>query len=191
MACRAHDSPVEFAHAPVLIVVVLSVNRDEVADREGGHEITLNQRTDTTAGGHRDIRSTPVRRVRQSGSRDWHVCEDYRVRYLTIEIPVRLWQRVDGCVDNSMAVDAVDGITETVIAGSCIRDAGWRASAASEAQRDSYGWPPREHLLVITLRLAHWEWVLSQLDRWEPYATDGMQDDAEVRAIISTALTAG
>ena len=29
------------------------------------------------------------------------------MRYVTIEIPVRLWQRVDGCVDNSMAIDVV------------------------------------------------------------------------------------
>ncbi len=113
------------------------------------------------------------------------------MRYLTIEIPVRLWQRVDGCVDNSLAIDAVDGVIETVIAGSCVRDAGWRASAAHEGDRDSYGWPPREHPLAITLRLSHWEWVMSQLDRWEPYVTDGAADDADVRAIILTALTAG
>lgn len=110
------------------------------------------------------------------------------MRYLTIEIPVRLWQRVDGCVDNSMAIDVVDGIMQTVIAGSCIRDAGWRASAAYEGEFDSYGWPPRDHPLAITLRRAHWEWVLSQLERWEPYVTDGAVDDVDVRAIISDAL---
>ncbi len=113
------------------------------------------------------------------------------MRYLTIEIPVRLWQRVDGCVDNSMAIDAVDGVIETAIAGSCVRDAGWRASAAYEGDRDPYGWPPREHRLAITLRLSHWEWVLSQLDRWEPYVTDGAVHDADVRAIILEALAAG
>ena len=110
------------------------------------------------------------------------------MRYLTIEIPVRLWHSVDGCVDNSMALDVVDGIIETVMAGSCVRDAGWRASAAYEGERDSLGWPPGDHPLAITLRLAHWDWVLSQLDRWEPYAPDGAVDDADVRAIISTAI---
>ncbi|MFB6611801.1 hypothetical protein ACFCVO_15840 [Agromyces sp. NPDC056379] len=112
------------------------------------------------------------------------------MRYLTIEIPVQLWQRIDGCVDNSMAIDVVNGIMDTVIAGSCIRDEGWRASAAYEGERDLYGWPSREHPLAITLRLAHWEWVLSQLDRWEPYASNGAVDDVNVRAIISSALTA-
>ena len=110
------------------------------------------------------------------------------MQYLTIEVPVRLWHGVDGCVDNSMAIDVVDGVMDTVIAGSCVRDAGWRAAAAYKGERDALGWPPREHPLAITLRLAHWEWVLSQLDRWEPYVTDGAGDDADVRAIISTAI---
>ncbi|MFF2389141.1 hypothetical protein [Agromyces sp. NPDC058104] len=111
------------------------------------------------------------------------------MRYLTIEIIVRLWQRIDGCVDNSMAVDVVEGVMEAVIAGSCVRDAGWRASASYEGDCDGFGWPPREHPLAITLRLAHWEWVLSQVDRWDPYVADGAVDDADVRDIISTALT--
>jgi hypothetical protein len=119
------------------------------------------------------------------------VCEDCRVRYLTIEIPVRLWHRVDGCVDNSMAIDVVDGVMATVIAGSCVRDAGWRASAACEGEHDEYGWPPRDRLLAITLRLEHWEWVLAQLDRWVAFVTDGAADDVDVRAMISTALTYG
>ncbi|MFJ2368353.1 hypothetical protein [Microbacterium sp. NPDC087665] len=110
------------------------------------------------------------------------------MRYLTIEIPVRLWQRVDGCVDNSMAIDVVDAIMETVITGACVREAGWRASALYGGDRDAYGRPPGDHPLPITLRLAHWEWTLSQLARWEPYVTDGVEDDADVRAIIAGAL---
>lgn len=113
------------------------------------------------------------------------------MRYLTIEIPVGLWQRVDGCVDNSMAIDVVDGNIETVIAGSCVRDAGWRASAVYEGARDDDGWPPPRHPLAVTLRRAHWEWVLSQLDRWEPFVTDGASDARDVRAIVGPALTAG
>lgn len=113
------------------------------------------------------------------------------MRYLTIEIPVRLWHRVDGCVDNSMAIDVVDGVMATVIAGSCVRDAGWRASASHEGERDEHGWPPRDHPLAITLRLEHWKWVLAQLDRWAPFVTDGAADDADARAMISTALTSG
>lgn len=111
------------------------------------------------------------------------------MRYVAIQVPVRLWHRVDGCVDNSMAIDVVDGVMETVVAGSCVRDAGWRASAAYEGELDEYGWPPRDHPLAITLRLEHWEWVLAQLDRWDPFVTDGAADVADVRAIISTELT--
>ncbi|GGM35597.1 hypothetical protein [Microbacterium saperdae] len=108
------------------------------------------------------------------------------MEYLTIEIPVHLWWRVDGCVDNSMAIDAVEAVIETTMVGSCVRDAGWRASAAFDGERDQYGWPPQRHPLPIVLRTAHWEWTLEQLDRWEPYATDSTS--AEVRGLIAAAL---
>lgn len=113
------------------------------------------------------------------------------MRYVTIEIPVRLWQRVDGCADNSMAIDVMGGLMDTVIAGSCVRDAGWRASASHEGELDKSGWPPRDHPLAITLRHEHWEWVVAQLDRWEPFVSDGAADDADVRAMISAELTSG
>lgn len=110
------------------------------------------------------------------------------MQYLTIEIPVRLWQGVDGCVDNSIAIDVVDGDVRTVIAGSCVRDAGWRASAECEGARDQYGWPPGERPLAITLRRSHWDWVLSQLDRWKPDVCDGGEGELDARAIIRAAL---
>lgn len=74
------------------------------------------------------------------------------MEYVTIEIPVHLWWQVDGCVDNSMAIDAVEAVIATTMAGSCVRDAGWRASAAFDGERDQYGWPPRNHPLPIVLR---------------------------------------
>lgn len=101
---------------------------------------------------------------------------------------MRLWQRIDGCIDNSMVIDVLDGVMETVSAGSCVRDAGWRASALYVGERDDDGWPPREHPLAITLRVPHWEWVLSQLDRWAASADNGPVDDDVVRAMISTVL---
>jgi hypothetical protein len=106
--------------------------------------------------------------------------------YLTVSIPVGLWKRVDGCADNSMAMDVVDAIMESVIAGSCVRDAGWRASAAYLGERDQYGWPPTEHRLPVVLRREHWEWVLDQLQRWEPYEAD--DSFTEVRELIVQGL---
>lgn len=106
--------------------------------------------------------------------------------YLTISIPAGLWKRVDGCADNSMAVDVVDAITESVIVGSCVRDAGWRASSAYSGGRDQYGWPPPEHRLPIVLRREHWEWVLAQLQRWEPPEAD--DSFTEVRELIAHGL---
>jgi len=109
------------------------------------------------------------------------------MKYLTIEIPVRLWHRIDGTVDNSMAVDVIDWVVETLLAGSCVRDAGWRASAAFDGARNAIGWPPEDHLLQVTLRAAHWEWVLQQLDRWSQVSSEGIEDDREIRSIILTA----
>jgi hypothetical protein len=84
-------------------------------------------------------------------------------------------------------VDVVDAIMESVIAGSFVRDAGWRASAAYSGQRDQYGWPPPEHRLPIVLRREHWEWVLAQLGRWEPYEDDD-ESFTEVRELIARDL---
>ena len=112
------------------------------------------------------------------------LCQYVGVEYLTVDITVREWQLVDGAVDNSMAVDAVDGVAKTLMVGACVRDAGWRASATYAGDRDEYGWPPLEHLLPLTLRRAHWTWVLAQLDRWAPHARVELQ----ATSIISAAL---
>ena len=113
------------------------------------------------------------------------------MQYLTIDFPVRWWQLIDGCVDNSTSIDVVDGVIATVATGACVRDAGWRAAAAYDGERDSYGWPPADWTLPITLRRTHWEWVLSQLDRWEPYETGRHPDYGRLRPLIETALSAG
>lgn len=88
------------------------------------------------------------------------------MRYVTAPVPVEAWQRIDGCVDNSMSLDAVDGITETLLAGACVRDAGWRAAASHRGERDEHGWPRHGAHLNVTLRAEHWEWVVTQLRRW-------------------------
>jgi hypothetical protein len=110
------------------------------------------------------------------------------MQYLSIAMPVRLWQRVDGGADNSAAVDVVEGIMESVIAGACVRDAGWRAAAAHPESLDQFGWPPPEQPLAITLRRSHWEWVLSQLERWAPFEPDAVL--IEARDLIDGALRA-
>jgi hypothetical protein len=106
------------------------------------------------------------------------------VRYLTIAIPVAAWHHVDGSIDNSMAIDVVEGLIISTINGSCVRDAGWRAAAMSGVELDPHGWPPGDHPLQITLREEHWEWVIGELDRWRPY------DDGELHDLARTLITA-
>jgi hypothetical protein len=89
--------------------------------------------------------------------------------------------------DNTMAVDVVDGIMESMLAGSCVRDAGWRASAEYQGSRDQYGWPPGEHLLGITLRRSHWDWLLAELERWKQYEA-GPSTSAGLRTFLKEAL---
>lgn len=108
------------------------------------------------------------------------------VEYLAIDVPVGLWLHVDGCVDNSVAIDVVELIMDSVIIGSCVRDEGWRKSAAYQGERDAYGWPPTDHLLPIVLQRSHWHWVITQLDRWMPYAEGTTL--AEARDLITKGL---
>ena len=96
------------------------------------------------------------------------------------------WGIVDGCVDNSGSIDAEDGDVVAVATGACVRDAGWRALAEHSGERDRLGWPPHEHILRVVLRREHWEWVLTQLDRWEPYERDIPYTEA--RKLIRSAL---
>lgn len=63
--------------------------------------------------------------------------------YIGIDIPVRDWGIVDGCADNTVAVDIVDGAIEAVAIGACVRDAGWRAFAQYPGQLNEIGWPRR------------------------------------------------
>lgn len=110
-----------------------------------------------------------------------------RQRYVTIDIPVRLWLPADGCIDNSMAIDAVEGDVVTLMNGAVVREAGWRAAAASHTDA-STGWPPAEHLLRIVLSRSHWEWSIEQVERWQPYQAANVS--AEIVDVIAGALRA-
>ena len=90
------------------------------------------------------------------------VCEPHV--YLTLAVPVRLWLGVDGCVDNSMALDAVGGDVTTLLHGAVVRDAGWRAAAERGAPDPATGWLDAD--LAVSLRRADWAWLLGQLERW-------------------------
>ncbi|MBO1769379.1 hypothetical protein [Agrococcus sp. TF02-05] len=88
------------------------------------------------------------------------------MEYVQIELPVRDWQLVDACADNSASTDVVDLDIGSVTTSACVRDAGWRASAAFADEHDALGWPPADRMLAILLQREHWRWVVAQLDRW-------------------------
>lgn len=107
--------------------------------------------------------------------------------YRKLDIAVSQWQVIDGCVDNSMSVDVVEGEILSTLHGGVVRDAGWRASAHFQGERDRYGWPPQEHLLEIELRREHWDFVLEQLRRWSIGGTDNSALIAELNARLDCA----
>ena len=148
----------------------------------------------------RQAESTAIRGSAASGSgslRPFHVehCSSVRIRqrddgvmdYITVRLPVRLWQRVDASVDNSMAIDAVNGFSLTLTNGACVRDAGWRASAEFDGERTALGWPAAERELSIVLRREHWEWALDQLNRWSTADADNLEACERIEAALRSA----
>lgn len=107
------------------------------------------------------------------------------MRYIRVEIPMGDWHLVDGTADNSISMDVEDWDVVSVIHGSCVRDAGWRAAAEFHGLDDArVDWPAEDQVLAVTLKEEDWAWTVAQLDRWD--MGDGQAD--AVRARIVRAL---
>lgn len=95
---------------------------------------------------------------------------------LELEIAVRNWHIVDGSLDNSAAVDRVDGTeASSVLDARCarIRETGWvTARQHALAGQGPVGWPPSDSTLVISLELDDWRFVLRQIERWSEWERD-------------------
>ncbi|MGF3055274.1 hypothetical protein [Microbacterium sp. YY-01] len=101
-------------------------------------------------------------------------CENQGER-VVIEVPMSFWHRVNGCVDNSIAVDvqSCEGAAdETSKHGNRVMQAGWEAATAHPTTVQTSSWPPDDALLTVGLSHADWAWALSQLERWAVYETD-------------------
>lgn len=104
---------------------------------------------------------------------------------ILISIECRLWLTVDGTLDNSVAIAAVDGDEETVERGRRVRHAGW-AAMRSAPETNAIGWPPPEYSLPVRASRSDWRFVIAQLARWE--AVPGDTGDPDARRIIDAAL---
>ena len=88
---------------------------------------------------------------------------------LTVTFPARLWAPIDATLDNSVSLAHVDDNAEIFEPGHRMREAGWAAMEAAPV-RNAIGWPPEDYQMAITARRSDWAFVLTQLDRWEPYS---------------------
>jgi hypothetical protein len=90
---------------------------------------------------------------------------------LTVTFPARLWSPIDATIDNSVSMAHVDGDADIYEPGHRIREAGWAVMRAAPETND-HGWPPKDYQMPITATRGDWLFVLTQLDRWEPYDND-------------------
>jgi hypothetical protein len=90
---------------------------------------------------------------------------------LTVTFPARLWAPIDATIDNSVSMAHVAGEAEIYEPGHRVREAGWAAMRAAPERNDT-GWPPEDYQLAIAATRTDWIFVLTQLDRWEPYSAE-------------------
>jgi hypothetical protein len=88
------------------------------------------------------------------------------VRYRSLSFPVSAWRIIDAVIDNSMSMDSVDGEVTTLMSGAVVRDAGWRASFHQRGDGSSEGPRGGDAEITVELSIAHWEFVMQELDRW-------------------------
>jgi hypothetical protein len=80
---------------------------------------------------------------------------------------VRDWQRIDATMDNTGAVERVDGDPARAETAGRVREEGWRAiDAHPDAGAGRVGWPPDESELTIRLDAPTWAFVVEELRRW-------------------------
>lgn len=93
---------------------------------------------------------------------------------LALIMLVEDWLFIDGTIDNTVAIAAVDGPDSAVEQGHSIREAGWAATRAHPRNKDGWGgWPPIDDEITVALPPAAWRFVVQELYRWEQVMADG------------------
>jgi hypothetical protein len=101
---------------------------------------------------------------------------------IAVQLPTRLWQIIDGTIDNAVSVAAESANGSLVRVGRRIREAGWyQITGWTRDNPVSRGWPPDAELVTVTLSRTLWNVVLAQLDRWNAVAADvGLEEDVRL-----------
>ncbi|MCO4237651.1 hypothetical protein [Pseudarthrobacter raffinosi] len=100
---------------------------------------------------------------------------------LALTMSVEDWLFIDGTIDNTVAIAAVDGAETVVGQGHAIRAAGWAATRAHPRNKDGWGgWPPTDDEITVALPPPAWRFVVDELYRWERVMAD---DGADVGAV--------
>ena len=103
--------------------------------------------------------------------------ENSAMEPIVIAMRVEDWQIIDGTIDNTVAMAAVDGDNPSVENGQNVRQAGWDAARVHPRVEAGWGdWPPQGDEISIVLPLAAWRFVVGELHRW-----DLVDDSVEIR----------
>lgn len=111
---------------------------------------------------------------------------------VTISMTWAQWKFVDGTLDNTGSMAAVDLDTEVADRTVAIRRIGWAATDhIDKSSLDRGEWPPPEalHSETITVAMSQddWRFVLGELDRWSrDQESDTEMSDAIVGLIDGT-----
>lgn len=88
------------------------------------------------------------------------------VNHRTVSVPLKHWHRVLACVEAAMQDAAQNSEVLSFGSGAIVQDATHRAVSQYTGPTTSFGWPPDEHHLAITLEDGEWAWVFQHLDLW-------------------------
>ncbi|WP_299086741.1 hypothetical protein [uncultured Microbacterium sp.] len=81
------------------------------------------------------------------------------------EVPIEIWQTVDGCLDNLAAVERIGGDESVVTWSERLRKLGWDAAAAHPGPAGANGWPLSADQLSLDLSASDVRFIVETLDR--------------------------
>jgi hypothetical protein len=98
---------------------------------------------------------------------------------ITLTMPVRQWQTIDGTLDNTVAVEIVGGDEQVAARAGALREVGWGALREHPlAGQGHAGWPPDSADFTVSMPREDWDFIAVQLARWAAADGDHSAKDA-------------
>ncbi|GAA3806032.1 hypothetical protein GCM10022226_27670 [Sphaerisporangium flaviroseum] len=107
-----------------------------------------------------------------------------------VQMDTSQWLIIDAVIDNTIAIEVVDGDPGIVDLGDSIRHAGWEQVPDWPHDAEALKtWPPAGQQVTMSLTGQQWSLVASQLERWAA-VSDRLADGNEnaERGIVALVL---